>query len=130
MTVPANTALSRIMQIAVNVHDVDRATDFYRDVLGLQLLFRAGSLSFFDCGGVRLMLTKPEGAQFDHPGSLLYFQVTDLQGTFERMKSAGVEFVDSPHIIARMPTVEVWMTVFHDSEDNLLALMCEIPVAK
>jgi predicted enzyme related to lactoylglutathione lyase len=130
VTVPANTALSRIMQIAVNVHDVDRATDFYRDVLGLQLLFRAGSLSFFDCGGVRLMLTKPEGAQFDHPGSLLYFQVTDLQGTFERMKSAGVEFVDSPHIIARMPTVEVWMTVFHDSEDNLLALMCEIPVAK
>jgi catechol 2,3-dioxygenase-like lactoylglutathione lyase family enzyme len=118
------------MQIAVNVHDVDRATAFYRDILGLQLLFRAGSLSFFDCGGVRLMLTKPEEAHFDHPGSLLYFQVADLQATFERLKSAGVKFVDSPHMIARMPSNEVWMTVFHDLEDNLLALMSEIPIAK
>ena len=52
--------ISRIGQIAINAHDVARATAFYRDTLELPFLFAAGKLSFFDCGGVRLMLTEPE----------------------------------------------------------------------
>ncbi len=126
MTIPENATLTRIMQIAVNVHDVDRATTFYRDVLGLQPLFRAGQLSFFDCGGVRLMLSAPEKPEFDHPGSLLYFQVSDIAAAFARLQSAGVKFEDQPHLIARMPTHELWMTVFHDTEGNVLSLMSEV----
>lgn len=57
MNIPENSTLSRIGQIAINVHDVDRATAFYRNVLALPHLFRAGQLSFFNCGGVRLMLS-------------------------------------------------------------------------
>src|SRR5215472_7601608 len=99
MTIPSNTALSRIGQIAINAHDVDRATAFYRDVLGLQHLFRAGQLSFFNCGGVRLMLDKPEKAEFDHPSSILYFKVSDIQATFERLKAGGAKFEDTPHML-------------------------------
>ena len=128
MPIPENTAIIRIMQIAINVHDVDRATTFYRDVLGLQPLFRAGQLSFFNCGGVRLMLSTPEKPEFDHPGSLLYFQVADITATFARLKSDGVKFEDTPHLIARMPTHELWMTHFHDTEGNLLSLMSELPL--
>ncbi|HEY8716626.1 MAG TPA: VOC family protein [Candidatus Acidoferrum sp.] len=123
MTVPL---LSRIMQIAVVTHDTDRATAFYRDVLALPHLFRAGQLSFFDCGGVRLMLTPPEKPEFDHPGSILYFQVADIQSAYQRLKSAGVKFEDEPHLIARMPNHDLWMNHFHDTEGNLLALMCEL----
>jgi methylmalonyl-CoA/ethylmalonyl-CoA epimerase len=130
MTIPTNTSLVRIKQIAIVVKDVERATAFYRDVLGLKLLFQAGQLSFFDCGGVRFMLTLPGEAKHDHPGSLIYFEVGDLQATYERLKSAAVKFVDAPHMVGRTPTHEAWMTVFHDSEDNLLALMSEIPIAK
>jgi catechol 2,3-dioxygenase-like lactoylglutathione lyase family enzyme len=100
MSIPANAALARIMQIAINVHDVDRATTFYRDVLALPHLFRAGQLSFFDCGGVRLMLSTPEKLEFDHPGSLLYFRVDDIQAAFQRLQSAGAKFEDQPHLIA------------------------------
>ena len=121
------SALSRIGQIAINAHDTDRATAFYRDVLGLPHLFRAGQLSFFDCGGVRLMLDKPEKPEFDHPSSILYFQVADIQAAFERLTSAGAKFEDEPHVIARMPNHDLWMTFFRDSENNLLALMCEVP---
>ena len=61
----------------MRAQDIDRATAFYSDTLGLPLLFRAGTLSFFDCGGIRLMVAKPE-AEFDHPGSVLYFKVDDI----------------------------------------------------
>jgi len=120
------SALTRIGQIAINAHDVDRATAFYRDVLGLTHLFRAGQLSFFDCGGVRLMLDKPEKPEFDHPSSILYFQVADIQAAFQRLKSADTKFEDEPHLLARMPNYDLWMTFFRDSEGNLLALMCEV----
>lgn len=126
MDISANTALTRIGQIAINAHDVDRATAFYRDTLGLQHLFRAGQLSFFDCGGVRLMLDKPEKPEFDHPSSILYFQVGDIQATYERLKAAGAKFEDTPHLLARMKDHDLWMTFFRDTEGNLLALMSEV----
>ena len=119
--------LSRIGQIAINAHDVDRATTFYRDVLGLQHLFRAGQLSFFDCGGVRLMLDKAEKPEFNHPSSILYFQVGDIRAAHKRLQDAGAKFEDEPHVIAQMPKYDLWMTFFRDSESNLLALMSEVP---
>jgi predicted enzyme related to lactoylglutathione lyase len=129
VNIPENSTLSKIAQIAINVHDVDRATAFYRDVLVFPHLFRAGQLSFFNCGNVRLMLSPPEKPEFDHPASILYFQVEDIRAAFQRLKSAGVKFGDEPHLIARMPTHELWMTFFHDTEGNLLALMSEVPNA-
>lgn len=122
-----NTALARIGQIAINAYDVDRATAFYRDVLGLPHLFRAGQLSFFDCGGVRLMLDRPEKPEFDHPSSILYFQVADIRAAHRRIQDAGAKFEDEPHVIAQMPKYDLWMTFFRDSENNLLALMSEVP---
>ena len=121
------TTLSRIGQVAINTRDVDRATAFYRDVLGLQHLFRAGQLSFFDCGGVRLMLDKAEKPEFDHPSSTLYFQVGHIRAAHKRLKDAGAKFEDEPHVIAQMPKYDLWMTFFLDSEGNLLALMSEVP---
>jgi methylmalonyl-CoA/ethylmalonyl-CoA epimerase len=119
--------ISRLGQIAINAHDTERATAFYRDVLGLPLLFTAGNLAFFDCGGVRLMLTPPEKPEFDHPGSILYFNVPDIKAAYDRMLTSGARFQDQPHLIARMPTHDLWMTFFHDTEGNLLALMSEVP---
>jgi catechol 2,3-dioxygenase-like lactoylglutathione lyase family enzyme len=121
--------ISRLGQIAINVHQLDRATAFYRDILGLPLLFTAGNLAFFDCGGVRLMLTIPEKPEFDHPGSILYFTVPDILTAHRQMLHAGVRFEDTPHLIARMPNHDLWMTFFRDSENNFLALMCEMPQA-
>ena len=119
--------ISRIGQIAVNAHDVDRAAAFYQDVLGLKLLFKAPpGLAFFDCGGVRLMLSRPEKPEFDHPGSVLYFSVPDIQAAHSRMKESGVKFEDEPHMIAKMPDHDLWMTFFHDSEGNLMGLMSEV----
>jgi len=118
--------LGAIGQIAVNAHDIPRAVKFYRDALGMRFLFEAPpKMAFFDCGGVRLMLSLPENADFDHPGSVLYFRVNDIDQTHATLKERGVNFVDAPHLIARMPDHELWMTFFKDSEGNTLALMAE-----
>src|SRR5438132_4345969 len=119
--------ISRLGQIAINAHDVDRAAAFYADVLGLKLLFKAPpGLAFFDCGGVRLMLSRPEKPEFDHPSSILYFAVPDIQAAYTKLKDSGVRFDDQPHLIARMPSHDLWMTFFRDSEENYLALMSEV----
>ena len=126
-TVAAGIGISRIGQVAINAHDVERAAAFYQDILGLRLLFKAGpGLAFFDCGGVRLMLTLPEKPEFDHPSSVLYFSVPDIQAAHARMKEKGVHFVDEPHMIAKMSDHDLWMVFFRDSERNLMGLMSEV----
>jgi len=121
-------ALSTIGQIALSVSDVARSTAFYRDTLGMRFLFSAGPhLSFFDCDGVRLMITKPEEKDFQHPGSVLYFKVRDITTAYEGFKERGVQFIDAPHLIAPMPDHDLWMTFFRDPDGNTLALMGEMP---
>jgi len=126
MTPVAAFGLSQIGQIAINVHDTGRAVAFYRDQLGMKLLFTAGQLAFFDADGIRLMLTPPEKPEFDHPASILYFKVPDIQQAHATLSQRGVKFEDTPHLIARMPDHELWMTHFRDSENNLLSLMSEV----
>lgn len=122
----AKVDISKLGQVAIRVHDIHRATTFYRDVLGLPFLFTTGKLSFFDCGGVRLMLTLPEKAEFDHPSSILYFTVTDIKSAHKQMLEKKVRFEDEPHMVARMPTHDLWMCFFRDPEENILALMSEV----
>jgi methylmalonyl-CoA/ethylmalonyl-CoA epimerase len=119
------TGLSRIHQISMRTHDVDRAVRFYRDTLGLPFLFAAPPrLAFFDCHGLRLMLSTPEPG-FDHPGSVLYFAVDDIHRMHDTLASRGVVFVTAPHRIATLADREVWLADFNDSEGNTLALMSE-----
>jgi methylmalonyl-CoA/ethylmalonyl-CoA epimerase len=120
-------ALNQIGQIAVNVRDLRRAVNFYRDVLGMRHLFDAGpKMSFFDCGGVRLMLGVAERAEFDHPGSILYYKVDDIDAAHRELDGKGVRFEDAPHLIAKLPTHELWMAFARDTEGNLFALMSEV----
>ena len=120
-------SLGSIGQIAIRAHDVARASAFYRDVLGVRHLFDAGpTLSFFDCGGVRLMLSTSETAEFDHPASVLYYRVADIHAARDTLVARGARFLDEPHLIARLPDHELWMTFLKDSEDNVLALMSEV----
>jgi len=125
MTNMTTTGLSTIGQIAMVVKDVARATAFYRETLGMKFLFEFPGLAFFDCGGVRLMLSKAEKPEFDHPGSVLYFKVNDIDTVHRDLVGRGVNFVDAPHLIAKMPDHELWMAFFNDTEGNTLALMHE-----
>jgi len=120
--------LSSIGQISVNVHDVKKATAFYRDTLGMKFLFEAGHMAFFDCGGIRLMLSLPEKPEFDHPTSFIYYRVSDIQRSHEILVSRGVHFEQKPTFVAHLKDHDLWMAFFRDPDGNPLVLMSEVPV--
>jgi methylmalonyl-CoA/ethylmalonyl-CoA epimerase len=120
-------AIERIGQIAIPVADLERAVAFYSDVLGLSLLFRAPpGLAFFDCGGVRLMLSRPEGVDAPARAGILYYLVPDIRAAHAALVKRGVNFVQPPRPVARLPDHELWLALCRDSEENLLALMSEV----
>ena len=116
---------SHIAQVAVPVHDLERARTFYRDRLGLAFLFDAPpGLAFFQCGATRLMLSRPEGPET--PGSsLLYYAVPDAREAQRRLAGDGVAFEEEARCIARVAGKDIWLAVCRDSEGNLLGLMSE-----
>jgi methylmalonyl-CoA/ethylmalonyl-CoA epimerase len=124
----ANAGISQIGQIFVNVQDLDRAILFYRDTLGMKFLFQAPpNMAFFDCGSIRLMLGIADRPELNHPASIIYYKVTDIQETHQTLKANGVKFIVEPHLVAKMPGYDLWLADFYDSENNILALMCEVP---
>lgn len=130
MSTETTLGISKLDQVAIRIDDLERAIVFYRDVLNLPHMFTAGDkLAFFDCNGTRLMLSKPEKAEFDHPGSILYFKVPDIHAAYAKLSERNVRIEDAPHLIAKMGKYDLWMMFFRDSENNLLALSSEIEAA-
>jgi methylmalonyl-CoA/ethylmalonyl-CoA epimerase len=119
-------SLGRIGQIAVNAHDLPRAVTFYRDTLGMRFLFEVPQMAFFDCAGIRLMLGLPSAPAFDHPASIIYYRVDDIQAAHQALVARGVTFHEPPHVAARLPDSDLWLAFFRDTEKNVLALMSEV----
>ncbi len=122
--------ITRIGQIAMTVTELPRAVAFYRDVLELRFLFEAPpAMAFFDCGGVRLMLSRPEEAG-DHAGhrygAILYYAVDEIQAAAAALEGRGVRFEQPPHLVARLPHADLWMAFLRDPDGNLLAIMSEV----
>jgi catechol 2,3-dioxygenase-like lactoylglutathione lyase family enzyme len=120
--------LSTIGQILIPVRDIERATAYYRDVLGLPFLFAFPRMAFFDAGGVRLYLSQPESAAFDGRATI-YFRVADIAATVGVLERRGATFADRPHVVHRDAGTELWMAFTRDPDGNNVALMSEVPAA-
>ena len=129
-TATTQFGLSAIGQIFVRARNLDRAVRFYRDILGVPFLFQAPpQMAFFKCGDVSLMLGVPEQPELDHPASIIYYLVPDIEGAHATLRSRGVEFAVEPHLVYRAPDHDLWLAEFRDSEGNVLALMSRKPRA-
>ena len=115
--------IRKVGQIHVNAHDLERAVAFYRDRVGLRFLFQVPAMAFFQCGELTLMLGLPVEPEFDHPSSILYFDVGDIVEAHRAMAQRGVTFRTTPHAVHREPERELWLADFRDSEGNTMALM-------
>ena len=127
MPQPADLSDATVGQLLVPVTDLERATAYYRDALGLRFLFSAPpQMSFFQAGNVRLLVGVPEDAQVAQRGSMIYFKVADINAVHATLSARGVKFFAAPHLVHSTPTYELWLTEFRDPDGNQLALMSEI----
>lgn len=125
-----NLAGRKLAQVALTVKDLDRARIFYRDTLGLPLLFEAGHMLFFDIGGPRLMVGLAENA--DKPlvgGTYIYFEAPDLPALAPALKAKGVQFIGNMETLQRTPTHELKLQFFKDPDGNEIGLMGMVPKA-
>jgi methylmalonyl-CoA/ethylmalonyl-CoA epimerase len=116
--------LNEIGQIALTVRDLGRAKNFYQNTLGMKFLFDAGTMAFFQCGAVRLMIGLSEEA-VPVGGTILYFKAPDIQKVHDVLKERGVAFLQAPHLVAKMPDHDLWMAFLKDPEGNTVGLMSE-----
>jgi predicted enzyme related to lactoylglutathione lyase len=121
----ATPMLGRIGQIALSVHDMERAVAFYRDVVGLKFLFQAPNVAFFDVAGVRLMLGHAEPPVLEPAGTILYFESADLDADFGALKQRGAQVEQAPHFVAKLGAKDLWMAAFRDPDGNVFELMSE-----
>ncbi|NHA15694.1 VOC family protein [Thioalkalivibrio sp. XN279] len=114
--------LSGISQVSMRARDLDRAIEFYHHTLGLELLSRHEGMAFVLAGSVRIMLAVPSAPEFDHPGSILYFDCTDIDSEFAALQALGVDVLREPFVAHREDEHEFWLAFFRDSEGNTLGL--------
>jgi catechol 2,3-dioxygenase-like lactoylglutathione lyase family enzyme/DNA-binding CsgD family transcriptional regulator len=127
--------LSAIGQIARSVSDIEAAVHWYRDVLGLTLMFRPGEgMAFFDCGGTRLYLQAGEARS----ESILYFEVEDVIAAHAQLVARRAVCAAVPHVVHRDAAGgELWMAFFQDNDaplvahphGRLIAIMAQVPAA-
>jgi catechol 2,3-dioxygenase-like lactoylglutathione lyase family enzyme len=118
-------ALGPLAQLHVSVTDLDRSVAFYRDVLGIPLLFVVPGqpMAFFATGDVRLYLGVPEDTRFTSR-CVLYFRVDDITAERARLTALGVP-VEAPHVVHRDGDTELWMAALRDPDGHFLLLMEE-----
>ena len=125
---PKDVGIEGVGQIAIAVSDVANSVKFYRDTLGLTLLFEAPpGLAFFNCGGVRLMLTTRQGEERDHRTSVIYYKVSYIKHATAELKTRGVTFIREPAMTAKMKDHELWIGFLRDPDENLIGIMAEVP---
>jgi methylmalonyl-CoA/ethylmalonyl-CoA epimerase len=132
MATNSKVSLSKIRQIALPVREIAEAKRFYGDTLGMRHLFDAPpALSFFDCGGIQLMLAGPEGQgkDGDQQHAVLFYDVSDIKATHARIKSSGAKSLEEPRVIARMSGREIWVSAVSDGQGNVVSLMSDVAEA-
>ena len=124
------TEIQGIGQIAIAVSDIKKAVEFYKNKLGLTLLFEVPSgMAFFECGGIRLMVTEQNGDLKDHKTSVIYYHVSNIKQTAKSMIERGVSFTKDPHMAVQMADHELWIGFLRDQDENLIGIMEEVPLS-
>ncbi len=123
--------IQNIGQIAIAISDLEESVYFYEKILKLEKLFDVPpNLAFFNCSGVRLMLTTLQGDEADHNTSVIYYRITEIEQVFDELKALQVGIERMPAMAAQMDDHELWIGFIRDPDNNLVGLMEEKPLTE
>ena len=100
-----------------SVSNMDRAADFYQNVLGLKLLFKKDDWSEFEVNGQRIALHKTENKIQTSGGAVISFQAEPIEAVIKTLKNQGVRFVDDLQVFPYGK-----LAAFLDPDDNIIGL--------
>jgi catechol 2,3-dioxygenase-like lactoylglutathione lyase family enzyme len=123
-----NLSGRKLVQVAFTCRDLDRSRIFYRDTLGLPLMFEAGNMLFFQLDGMRLMIGKEEKPDSRIGGAVIYFDAPDIDALGAALEAKGVHFERPAETVQRTETHELKLRAFHDPDGNAIALMGMVPL--
>lgn len=95
--------------------DMDKAVEFYQNVLGLKLLFKRQDWSEFEIDGQRIALHKTENTATG--GAVISFHTEPIEETIKNLKNRGVRFVGELQVFPYGK-----LASFLDPDDNLIGL--------
>lgn len=119
----------KLVQVGLSCRDLHRARSFYRDTLGLPLLFEAGNMLLFQLEGLRLMIGLAQKPDQPIGGAIIYFDAPDIDALGAALESRGVKFLGPAVIVQQTQTHELRLREFYDPDGNALALMGMVPKA-
>jgi len=99
--------------------NLERAVEFYRDVLGLKLLLQTEDWAEFDIGGQRFAVhqLKPSETFQRVNLAVVSLQTNPIENAIETLKNKGVRFVQELQILPHGK-----IATFQDLDGNLLGL--------
>jgi catechol 2,3-dioxygenase-like lactoylglutathione lyase family enzyme len=119
----ASLASRPLTQVALTVKSMDNARSFYRDVLGLPMLFEVPGMMFFQLQGLRLMVGQAQSAEQPIGGSVLYFDTPEFEDMSLELERKGVTFRGPAQTVQRTETQDLKLREFLDPDGNALAIM-------
>jgi catechol 2,3-dioxygenase-like lactoylglutathione lyase family enzyme len=121
---PRSFSIAHFEQVALTTAEPDAARIFYRDRLGLVLLFEANGMLFFDVGGTRLMIAYDRSRQRAvRPQGILYFRVDDFAAALSRLHGAGARLAGGVETVQSTEAGWLRLQQFEDPDGNMLAIM-------
>jgi catechol 2,3-dioxygenase-like lactoylglutathione lyase family enzyme len=115
--------LSGIAQIALASADPPALVRFYRDALGLPVLFEASGMTFFQSGATRLMIGAVQPGQGIGGDAVIYFEPRDWSAAEAKLEEAGIAFTHPAQVVQQAPGRELALRPFKDPEGHQLALL-------
>lgn len=124
MNAPPQPLISGICQIALTSADPAKLVEYYRDVLGLPVLFEASGMTFFQSGATRLMIgPNHHGATIGGEDVTVYLEPRDWSAAEAKLEAAGVAFTHPAQIVQQAPGRELALRAFKDPEGHSMALL-------
>ena len=117
------TTLSKLAQVALSTRDLPKSVAFYRDILGLKLMFEVSGMAFFDAGGTSLMIGPAQHQGALQNNTFVYFDAGDWYATEAALAARGLKFTGDAEVIQRHEGKEHALRFFKDPDGNALAIM-------
>ncbi len=117
-----SSTIRTLGQVGIVTSRPDELVAFYRDTLGLPLLFEAGGMRFLQAGNVSLMIGggTPSTVSGD---VILYFEPADWDAAVSDLEGKGVRFVHDAVAVQREAGREHLLRPFRDPEGRPLYLL-------